>query len=215
MVLIAPSLLSADPAQLGNEVKLLEKAHADLLHFDVMDGHFVPNITYGPLILRALKKLTKLPFDVHLMVKNPEQFVPWYIDAGADMLTFHLEATPKPNELIKEIKKSGIKAGVSLKPRSDITMLSCLTEKPDMVLVMGVEPGFGGQTFMDDTPYRIKQTRKILNDSNLLISVDGGITAQTASLCKAAGADILVAGTSVFQNGTYSDNIKILRGENL
>lgn len=145
MVLIAPSLLAANPAQLGKEVKLLEKANADLLHFDVMDGHFVPNMTYGPLILKALRKYTSLKFDVHLMVENPENFIPWYIDAGADMLTFHLEATKKSGKLIKLIKKSGLKSGISLKPDTDISLLSSLQEKPDMILVMGVEPGLAGR----------------------------------------------------------------------
>lgn len=213
MVLIAPSLLAANPAQLGKEVKLLEKANADLLHFDVMDGHFVPNMTYGPLILKALRKYTSLKFDVHLMVENPENFIPWYIDAGADMLTFHLEATKKSDKLIKLIKKSGLKSGISLKPDTDISLLSSLQEKPDMILVMGVEPGFGGQTFRKDTPYRIQQTRNLFSSKNLLISVDGGITEKTATLCRSAGADILVAGTAVFKNGNYSKNIKILKGE--
>ena len=213
MVLIAPSLLSADSAQLGKEVELLEKAEADLLHFDVMDGHFVPNMTFGPMILKDLKKHTSLKFDVHLMVDNPECFVPWYINAGADMLTFHLEATKDADNLIKQIKSNGLKAGVSLKPGTDISLLSLLQEKPDLVLVMGVEPGFGGQTFREDTPYRIKKTREYFSHSDLLISVDGGINEKTAPLCQSAGADILVAGTAVFKNGSYHKNIKILKGE--
>ena len=213
MVLVAPSLLSADPAQLGKEVELLEKANADLLHFDVMDGHFVPNMTYGPLVLKALKKHTSLKFDVHLMVENPESFIPWYIDAGADMLTFHIEATKNADTLIQYIKKSGLKAGVSLRPDSDITLLSRLHEIPDVVLVMGVEPGFGGQTFREDTIKRIKKTRELITSDKTLISVDGGITAQTALLCRQAGVDILIAGTTVFKNGTYADNIKILKGD--
>lgn len=213
MVLVAASLLSADSARLGQEVELLEKANADLLHFDVMDGHFVPNMTYGPLILKALKKHTSLKFDVHLMVENPENFIPWYIDAGADMLTFHLEAAKNADVLIQNIQKRGLKAGISLKPNSDITLLSRLHEVPDIVLVMGVEPGFGGQTFKDDTPERITQTKKLISSDKLLISVDGGITEQTALLCRQAGADILVAGTAIFKNGTYADNIKILKGD--
>lgn len=215
MVLIAPSLLSADSAQLGKEVRLLEKAKADLLHFDVMDGHFVPNMTYGPLILKSLKKYTSLKFDVHLMVNSPERFIPWYIEAGADMLTFHLEATQKADELIKQIKDSGLKAGVSLKPDTDLSMLSSLSEQPDMVLVMGVEPGFGGQIFREDTIHRIKQTREIFSHLNFLISVDGGITEKTALLCQSAGADILVAGSAVFNGGNYSKNIKLLKGEDI
>ena len=215
MVLIAPSLLSADFAQLGKEVELLEEAEADLLHFDVMDGHFVPNMTFGPMILKALKKRTSLKFDVHLMVDNPELFIPWYIDAGADMLTFHLETTKEADRLIKQIKSNGLKVGVSLKPGTDISLLSFLREKPDMVLVMGVEPGFGGQAFREDTPYRIQKTREFFSHSDFLISVDGGINEKTASLCRAAGADILVAGTAVFKNGNYHENIKILKGEEI
>lgn len=212
MVKIAPSLLSANPACLGEEVQNLQEAQADLLHFDVMDGHFVPNMTYGPLVLKGLKKYSHLDFDVHLMVNNPEKFVPWYADAGADIITFHLEATKEPDALLKSIKKYGIKAGISLKPDTDIKLLAKLTEQPDWVLVMGVEPGFGGQTFREDTPKRIAKTREILTHTDLIIEVDGGINLQTAKLCVDAGADILVAGTAVFKNGEYKKNISILKG---
>ena len=213
MVLIAPSLLSADAANLGQDVKDLEKASADLLHFDVMDGHFVPNMTYGPHILKALKKQTKLPFDVHLMVCEPEKFIPWFAEAGADILTFHLEATSQADELIKQIKSYDIKAGVSLKPKTDINLLSQLRELPDLVLVMGVEPGFGGQSFLEDTPKRISFARKIFPQKNVLIEVDGGINEQTAQRSILAGADILVAGTAVFKNRTFAQNICLLKGE--
>ena len=213
MVLIAPSLLAADVASLGAEVKKLEKAHADLLHFDVMDGHFVPNITYGPHILKALKEKTSIPFDVHLMVNEPEKFVPWFIDAGADIITFHLEATENPNKLIKIIKKAGKKAGVSLKPKTDLAIFKTLKETPDLILVMGVEPGFGGQKFFPDTPKRIAKTKELFPRS--LIEVDGGIAKDTAQLCINAGADILVAGTFIFKNGTYAKSIKTLKGTTL
>ena len=213
MVLIVPSLLAADVASLGAEVKKLEKAHADLLHFDVMDGHFVPNITYGPHILKALKEKTSIPFDVHLMVNEPEKFVPWFIDAGADIITFHLEATENPNKLIKIIKKAGKKAGVSLKPKTDFAIFKTLKETPDLILVMGVEPGFGGQKFFPDTPKRITKTKELF--PHTLIEVDGGIAKDTAQLCINAGADILVAGTFIFKNGTYAKNIKTLKGTTL
>jgi len=213
MVLVAPSLLSANPAFFGREIKRLEKAHADLLHFDVMDGHFVPNMTYGPHILKGLKKITYLPFDVHLMVNNPEKFVPWFAEAKADIITFHLEATSQPDKLLKEIKKHHIKAGISLRPKTDISLLSTLHELPDLVLVMGVEPGFGGQSFLKDTPRRIKLIKKIFAAHHVLIEVDGGIDAKTASLCIEAGADILAAGTAVFRDGCYAKNIRRLRGE--
>lgn len=214
MVKIAPSLLSANPACLGDEVLKLQDAQADLIHFDVMDGHFVPNMTYGPLVLKGLKKYSYLDFDVHLMVKNPEKFVPWYADAGADIITFHLEATVNPDALVRNIKSYGIKAGISLKPDTDIELLKNLSEAPDLILVMGVEPGFGGQSFREDTPDRIAKTRDILVHKNIIIEVDGGINPQTAKLCINAGADILVAGTAVFRNGEYQKNISILKGEN-
>ena len=214
MVKIAPSLLSANPACLGDEVLKLQDAQADLIHFDVMDGHFVPNMTYGPLVLKGLKKYSYLDFDVHLMVKNPEKFVPWYADAGADIITFHLEATGNPDALVRNIKSYGIKAGISLKPDTDIELLKNLSEAPDLILVMGVEPGFGGQSFREDTPDRIAKTRDILVHKNIIIEVDGGINPQTAKLCINAGADILVAGTAVFRNGEYQKNISILKGGN-
>jgi len=213
MVLIAPSLLAADVASLGKEVEKLEKAKADFLHFDVMDGHFVPNITYGPHILKGLKGKTSVPFDVHLMVNEPERFVPWFIDAGADIVTFHLEATKNPDALIHSIKKAGIKAGISLKPKTDMSILKNLTETPALILVMGVEPGFGGQKFFPDTPKRIEKTKKLF--PHTLIEVDGGIAPDTAQLCIDAGADILVAGTFIFKKGTYAKNINALKGDTL
>ena len=215
MVKIAPSLLSANPAYFMDDVKKLEQAKADLLHFDVMDGHFVNNMTFGPMILKSLKKCTKLAFDVHLMVNEPERFVPWFAEAGADMITFHLEATKKPDDLIKMIKKYGLKAGVSLKPKTDMKILSKLKQQPDLFLVMGVEPGFGGQAFFEDTPQRILMARQLLANPKLIVEVDGGINKETAKLCVDAGADILVAGTAVFKNGEYQKNILTLKGEGL
>jgi len=214
MVLIAPSLLAADSANFEKEISALEDAHADLLHFDVMDGHFVPNMTFGSHVLKQLKKCTKIPFDVHLMVNNPEKFIPWFAEAGADYLTFHLEATSHADELIDTIHQYGIKAGVTLKPSSDIKLLSQLKKIPDLVLIMSVEPGFGGQAFISDTPQKIVMAKNMFG-RNTLIEVDGGINEQTARLCIDAGADILVAGTAVFKNGNYSNNIKILKGEKL
>lgn len=213
MVLIAPSLLSANSAFLGKEIKHLERAHADLLHFDVMDGHFVPNMTYGPHVLRDLKKVSRIPFDVHLMVNEPEKFVPWFIEAGADIITFHLEACLEPDKLIKKIKEKHIKAGVTLKPGTNLDALTALNEIPDAVLVMGVEPGFGGQSFLKDTPQRIAFVKNIYKNSNVIVEVDGGINPITARTCIDAGADILIAGTAVFKGGTYAKNIRLLRGE--
>lgn len=214
MVLVAPSLLSANPANLGKDIRDLENAQADLLHFDVMDGHFVPNMTYGPNVLRALKKEVKLPFDVHLMVNQPEKFIPWYADAGADIITFHIEATDDADYLIKLIKSYKIKAGISLKPKTDMACLAKLKELPDLFLVMGVEPGFGGQSFLEDTPGRITFVKKLFPHS-VMIEVDGGINGQTAKLAREAGADILVAGTAVFINGAFIQNIRMIKGETL
>ncbi len=213
MVKIAPSILAANSSCLGNEAMLLQQAGADFIHFDVMDGHFVPNITFGPKILKDMKKYTLLPFDVHLMVNNPQLFVPWYASAGADIITFHLEATDTPKEIINLIHSYGIKCGVSLKPETDISLLESLLDDIDMVLVMSVSPGFGGQKFIQETPAKIKNISNVIGKRNIIIEVDGGITPNTAKLCINAGADILVAGTSVFTGGTYNENIQKLRGE--
>ncbi|MBO5038657.1 MAG: ribulose-phosphate 3-epimerase [Alphaproteobacteria bacterium] len=211
MIKIAPSLLSADVSCLGDEIQRLEKAGADMLHFDVMDGHFVPNLTFGPHILKGLKKRTNLPFDVHLMVNNPETVVPWFIEAGADIITFHLEACPEPLRLIELIHQHGKKAGLSTRPDTDVKLLEAYGKSVDLILVMGVEPGFGGQAFRADTPHRIFATKQIAGD--FLIAVDGGVNFETAPDCIQAGADILVAGTAVFKNNAYADNIRKLKGE--
>ena len=211
MIKIAPSLLSADVSSFGDEIKCLQKAGADMFHFDVMDGHFVPNLTFGPHILKGLKKQTDLPFDVHLMVDNPERIVPWFIEAGADIITFHLEACSEPLKLIELIHQHGKKAGLSLKPDTPVELLKRYGKFVDLILVMGVQPGFGGQAFLIDTPERIIRTKQITGD--FLIAVDGGVNFETARLCRQAGAAILIAGTSVFSNKAYADNIKRLKGE--
>lgn len=213
MVQIAPSILAADSAMLGTEAKCLEAAGADFIHFDVMDGHFVPNITFGPKILKDMKKYTSLPFDVHLMVDDPERFIPWYAEAGAKIITFHLEATQNPTALAKLIHQNKLKCGVSLKPKTDVSVLKPLLDKIDQVLLMSVEPGFGGQKFLAETPERIRYLKELIGKRNTLIEVDGGIDADSAVCCINAGADILVAGTSIFKDGTYLDNIRKLRGE--
>ena len=213
MVKIAPSILSANSAEFGVEVSALQKAKADIIHFDVMYGHFVPNITFGPKILKDMRKYTDLLFDVHLMVDNPYRFVPWYAEAGAGIITFHLEATPAPDKVLQLIHSYGIKAGLSLKPNTDVSLLLPYLDDTDLILVMSVEPGFGGQKFIETSTQKIKHIRDMIKQRDILIEVDGGINPQTAKLCINAGADILVAGTSVFANGTYSENIQTLKGE--
>lgn len=212
MIKIAPSLLSADSSSLGREVALLEKSGADLIHFDVMDGHFVPNMTFGPKILKDLKKQTKLAFDVHLMVEDPMRFIPWYAKAGADIITFHLESVSCPQDVIRLIKSYGIKAGISIKPNTNVSELASYINDIDLVLIMSVEPGFGGQTFIPNSIQKISQTKSLIGKQNILLEVDGGITQQNAQDCLKAGADILVAGTAVFKDGKYEDNIKTLKG---
>ena len=195
MVKIAPSILAADSAKFGTEVALLEKAGADLIHFDVMDGHFVPNITFGPKILEDMKKYTNLMFDVHLMVNAPQRFVPWFAKAGADIIT--------------------CKAGISIKPDTDAAAIKPFCDTIDLILVMSVEPGFGGQKFIDTTPEKIRQIKQFTENRPVLIEVDGGINTETAKHCIKAGADILVAGTAVFAGGNYRENILALKGEKI
>ncbi len=212
MIKIAPSLLSANSSAFGDEVYQLEQAGADLIHFDVMDGHFVPNITFGPKILKDLKKHSKLPFDVHLMVSDPLRFIPWYAEAGADIITFHLESMPNPIEAITLIKNHGLQAGISIKPHTPVSSLEPYFQDVNLILIMSVEPGFGGQTFIPESIDKIWQTKQLINNKDILIEIDGGITSHNAENCKNAGADILVAGTAVFQNGTYYNNIQALKG---
>lgn len=213
MVKIAPSILAADSAKLGDEAALLEACGADFIHFDVMDGHFVPNITFGPKILADMKKHTRLPFDVHLMVNEPQLFVPWFAKAGAEIITFHLEAVDNCYELIKLIHSFGCKAGISIKPRTSATAIEPFCDIIDLVLIMSVEPGFGGQKFIETTPKKIRKIKEIISNRPVLTEVDGGINKQTAELCRDAGADILVAGTAVFADDDYRNNILTLKGE--
>jgi ribulose-phosphate 3-epimerase len=198
--LIAPSILSADFGRLADEVGKVERGGADWIHVDVMDGHFVPNITAGPVMVSGLKKHTALPLDVHLMIENPEKYIPSFAKAGAWMLTVHLEACKDPAEVLRLIKASGCRAGMSVRPKTPIEQLDPFLKDLDMVLVMTVEPGFGGQSFMGDMLPKVRWTKdrfKKLGKSSW-VEVDGGINAETAPLTVQAGADVLVAGSAVF-----------------
>lgn len=211
MVKIAPSILSADYAAFGKEIETLEKAGADLIHIDVMDGNFVPNLTFGPGLVKALRRYSNLPFDVHLMVQNPDEMIPWFADAGADIITVHAEVCPHLDKTLQTIREYGVKAGVSLNPSTPETVLEYVLDQTDMILVMTVNPGFGGQSFLSSQIEKISRIKSMLDGRNIEIEVDGGINPMTASECVAAGADILVAGTSVFAGKEYQKNIAALR----
>ena len=210
-ILIAPSILSADFSELGEEVKDVERAGADWIHVDVMDGHFVPNITMGPLVVKSIRPVTKLPMDVHLMIKEPEKYIESFVKAGADIITFHIESEGDPKEIIRLIKYFKKRVGVSIKPKTDVKSIMPILQMVDMVLVMTVEPGFGGQGFMPDCLPKIEEVRKIFRKD---IEVDGGINELSAKDVIAKGANVIVAGTSVFGTKDYASAIKILRGGN-
>lgn len=206
---IAPSILSCDFSKMGDEITQLIEAGADYIHFDVMDGHFVPNITIGPPIIAALRRYCSVPMDVHLMIDNPEEYVDSFADAGADIITVHIEATIHPHRLIQHIKDIGCKAGIVLNPSTPESRIEFLVEDIDMVLVMTVNPGFGGQKFIPDMLRKIKAIRAMIEDRDL--EVDGGIDEKTAPEVIKAGANVLVAGSYVFNNSSYKASIKKLK----
>ena len=209
---ISPSILSADFSILGDEIKNLEKAGADLIHIDVMDGHFVPNITMGPPIIKQIRKCTKLPFDVHLMISPVEKYIKAFADAGSDIITLHPEATDNLKRAIQTVKSFGKKAGVSLNPKTPISALMDVINDIDLILIMSVNPGFAGQSFMGEVLPKVTELRKMINDKKLKIDIeiDGGINFETAALAVKAGANILVSGTTIF-SGSLKDNIQKLR----
>jgi len=212
---IAPSILSADFARLGEEIKAVEAAGADLIHIDVMDGHFVPNITIGPLVVEAARRVTKLPLDIHLMISNPELYIADFAKAGADYIAVHVEAATHLNRLIQSIKEhKGVKAAVSLNPATPLSSLDYILQDLDMVLIMSVNPGFGGQSFIPSALGKIEQLRKRIDALGLSIEieVDGGVKPANANSVINAGADILVAGSAVYNTKDYAAAIKAIRG---
>lgn len=208
-VQIAPSILSADFCRLAEEIHEVEKAGADLIHVDVMDGHFVPNLTIGPPVIKRIRKVTSLPLDVHLMIEDPVKSIQDYRDAGADYITVHVEASPDIRPALDLIEQGGAKSGISVKPGTAVDLIDPFLDRLSLVLIMTVEPGFGGQAFMPEMMDKIRGLRSRFKG---LISVDGGINEQTAPVAREAGADILVAGTAVFGKDDRAAAIKTLRG---
>ncbi|MBA4750294.1 MAG: ribulose-phosphate 3-epimerase [Alphaproteobacteria bacterium] len=208
---ISPSLLSADFANLGQEVEALTKAGADYLHLDIMDGHFVPNITFGPGLIKALRPHSALPFDVHLMIAPVDAHLEAFCEAGANIVTVHPEATIHLQRTLAQIRKLGAKAGVALNPSTATDFLPWILEDLDLILVMSVNPGFGGQAFLSSQLKKIEAIRKLIGDLPIDLQVDGGIQAESAKLVRSAGANVLVAGTAVFKSTDYAGNIAALR----
>ena len=209
-VQISPSILSADFSKLGEEIDAVERAGADMLHLDIMDGHFVPNITFGPVVVAAIKSVAKVPLDVHLMIENPDSYIDDFASAGADILTIHVEACTHLQRAMREIRDKGMKSGASLNPSTPVETLEYILDDLDMAVVMSVNPGFGGQNFNPKIMDKISRTRQLVGES-IEIQVDGGVTPDNAAQVVAAGADILVAGSAVFSKPDYGEAIAALR----
>jgi len=212
-ILIAPSILAADFARLADEVAAVERAGADFLHIDVMDGHFVPNLTIGPPIVAALRKVTKLPLDVHLMITNADAFIAEFAEAGANYLTVHVEACPHLHRTVQSIKERGVKAGVTLNPATSLNTIEEILPEVDMVLIMSVNPGFGGQKFITSCLRKISSARAMIDraESHALLEVDGGMKIDNVAQVLSAGADVLVAGSAIFSSQNYAATIAAMR----
>ncbi|MGD8259188.1 MAG: ribulose-phosphate 3-epimerase [Desulfobacterales bacterium] len=209
MKLIAPSILSADFARLGDEVKAVEKAGADWIHADIMDGHFVPNITYGPIIIEAVRHITSLPIDVHLMIENPDTYIPAFAQAGASLISVHIETCPHLNRTVQLIRECGAQPGVVLNPSTPVDSLEWVLEYVDYVLIMSVNPGFGGQSFIANSLNKVRQLRDMIRGRNLktMIEIDGGVNEKTIKEIADSGADVFVAGSAIFDSKDYKKTI--------
>lgn len=213
-VKIAPSILSADFARLGEEIRAIDEAGCDYVHIDVMDGHFVPNLTIGPLVVRAIRPYSNKPFDVHLMIDPAQPYLSAFAAAGADIITVHAEADIHLDRSLQVIRSLGKKAGVSLNPGTPVSAVEHVLHRLDLILVMSVNPGFGGQSFIEAQLEKIRQVRRMIGDRPIELEVDGGVNAETAPAVVSAGADVLVAGSAVFQGDDYRSSIAALRPSN-